>query len=97
MYILITLFIIIVYFSRYVSLGSVTVAILYPVVLHGIFQVQFGFISGLVALSSILAAILIVWCHRKNLERISNRTESKISFKKKAPEAEDTESDADEE
>lgn len=84
--ILITLFIIIVYVSRYVSLGSVVVAILYPVVLHGIFQVQFGAtMPGLTALSSIIAAIVIVWCHRKNLERISNRTENKISFKKKAP------------
>lgn len=83
--ILITLFIIIVCISKYVSLGSVTVAILYPVVLHGIFQVQFATtMPGLTALSAIIAAIIIVWCHRKNLERISNRTENKISFKKKA-------------
>lgn len=87
--ILLTLFIIIVYFSRYVSLGSVTVAILYPVVLHGIFQVQFGItMPGLAALSSIIVAIVIVWCHRHNLERISNRTENKISFKKKTQKTE---------
>lgn len=96
--ILITLFIIIVYFSRYVSLGSVIVAILYPIVLHGIFSVQFGTtMPGLTALASILAAIIIVWCHRKNLERISNRTENKISFKKKAPKIEEAENDGDEE
>ena len=83
--ILIIVFIVIVWASKYVSLGSVTVAILYPVVLHGIFQVLFGTtMPGLTALSAIIAAIIIVWCHRKNLERISNRTENKISFKKKA-------------
>ena len=93
--ILITLFVIIVAISRYVSLGSVVAAILYPIVLHGIFQVQFGTtMPGLTALSAIIAAIIIVWCHRKNLERISNHTENKISFKKKPAEAspiEDTE------
>lgn len=82
---LLVLFIIIVAVSKYVSLGSVTVAVLYPVVLHGMFQVLFGSaMPGLTALSVIAAAILIVWCHRHNLERISNRTENKISFKKKS-------------
>ena len=85
--ILFTLFVAIVAVSRYVSLGSVTVAVLYPIVLRGIFQVMFGdAIPGFTALSSIIAAIVIVWCHRHNLERISNRTENKISFKKKKPE-----------
>ena len=82
--ILLAVFVIIVYVSRYVSLGSVVVAILYPIVLHGMFQVQFGVtMPGLTALSSVIAAIVIVWCHRHNLERISSRTENKISFKKK--------------
>ena len=38
--------------------------------------------NGMIALASIIAAILIVWCHRANLQRISDRTENKISFKK---------------
>ena len=73
--------------SKYVSLGSVTVAILYPVVLHGYFTITFSdaqyTMPGLIAFSTITLAILIVWCHRGNLQRISNRTERKISFKKK--------------
>lgn len=81
--ILFALFVIIVAASKYVSLGSVTVAVLYPVVLHAYFSMHGAFMPGLMALSSILLAIIIVWCHRANLERISNRTESKISFKKK--------------
>lgn len=85
--ILFAVFVAIVASSRYVSLGSVTAAILYPIVLHGMFQVMFGgMMHGFIALSSIVTAIIIVWCHRHNLERISNRTENKISFKKKKPE-----------
>ena len=85
--ILLLLFIGIVWVSKYVSLGSVTVAILYPVVLHGFFTVIFAdaqhTMPGLTAFSSIAVAIIIVWCHRGNLARISNGTERKISFKKK--------------
>ena len=83
--ILFVLFAAIVAISKYVSLGSVTAAILYPVVLNGYFAVAFGngFLPGLAALSSIIIAMLIVWCHRGNLQRIGDRTERKISFKKK--------------
>ena len=85
--ILITMFVIIVAISKYVSLGSVVAAISYPIVLHGYFQVAkvFGEIGtpALASLSAILIAILIVYCHRENLKRISEKTERKISFKKK--------------
>lgn len=85
--ILLVLFIIIVWISKYVSLGSVTVAILYPIMLHGFFTVMFSDVQytmpGLVAFSTIALAIIIVWCHRGNLDRISKGTERKISFKKK--------------
>ena len=73
--------------SKYVSLGSVTVAVLYPIMLSGYFKFVFSktdlSLPGFAALTSILLAILIVWCHRGNLARISNRTERKISFGKK--------------
>jgi len=86
--ILFALFVAIVAISKYVSLGSVTTAVLFPVVLHGYFTIVFGASTtpGLAALASVLIAILIVWCHRGNLQRISDRTERKLSFKKK-PEA----------
>ncbi len=86
--ILITVFIAVVAFSKYVSLGSVLAASLFPVVLNGAFEMFESKIPGLMALSSILLAILIVWCHRANLVRISNRTESKLSFGKKQPKEE---------
>ena len=93
--ILIALFILVVYFSIYVSLGSVLAASLFPVVLNGYFGVFEVPMPGLMALSSILLAILIVWCHRSNLVRISNRTENKLSFgKKKSKEEPAPEEDA---
>ncbi len=93
--ILITLFIGVVWFSRYVSLGSVIGAALYPVVLNGYFAVFELPTPAMIALSSIVLAILIVWCHRENLKRIGNRTEHKLSFgKKNAEPAEKTDDDA---
>ena len=90
--ILLTLFVIIVWISRYVSLGSVTVAILYPVVVN--FYIRYVFQApppGILMLCLVILAIFIVWCHRENLKRISNRTERKISIggKKKKEENEE--------
>lgn len=85
--ILIALFIAIVWISKYVSLGSVSVAVLYPVAVNAYIKIAFNAMApGLISLSTILLAIFIVWCHRENLKRISDRTERKISFKKKEKE-----------
>ena len=82
--ILFAIFAAIVAISGYVSLGSVSVAVLYPVLLHGTFAFIFEMpMPGLIALSTIALACIIVWCHRENLKRISERTENKLSFKKK--------------
>ena len=85
--ILFVVFVLTVAVSKYVSLGSVIVATLYPVVLHGYFVVAFGeAMPALAAISSIVIAIIIVWCHRANLVRIGDRTENKLSFGKKRDE-----------
>ena len=84
--ILLLTFIAIVAISKYVSLGSVIGAIFYPVALFAYFKIFFAentTMPLLMAFASIMLAILIVWCHRENLERISNQTERKLSFKKK--------------
>ena len=103
-------FVVTVAWTKYVSLGSVFGGVLYPVVLHGYFkfidalmyqnssEVYTPFLqNGMIALASIIAAILIVWCHRANLQRISDRTENKISFKKKLAEPKEEAEDDDEE
>ena len=70
--------------SKYISLGSVTVAILYPVMLHGWFALVYSApMDGLISLSTIILACLIVWCHRENLKRIGERTERKTYLRKK--------------
>ena len=86
--VLLLIFIFTVATSKYVSLGSVTVAVLYPVLVSFYVKLMFGGqgLPGILALCVILLAIFIVWCHRENLKRISNRTENKISFNKKTDE-----------
>ena len=81
---LLLVFVVIVALSKYVSLGSVCAAILYPILINGYFKAALqGKTPGLIALSTIIMAILIVWCHRGNLQRISDRTERKLHFGKK--------------
>ncbi len=82
--------------SKYVSLASVSVAVMYPVTVYGTFKVMFAGspMPGLIAISTILIACLIVYSHRGNLRRISDRTERKFSFGKKKEE-EDGESRTD--
>ena len=81
--ILLLVFIGVVWMSGYISLGSVSAGVLYPVVVTAYFKMLESTYSGITALSTILIAILIVWCHRGNLKRISDRTERKFSFSKK--------------
>lgn len=83
--ILFAVFASIVALTKYVSLGSVTAAVLYPVVVYGYFKVVFidRSMPGMVSLAVILIAILIVVRHTKNLQRIGNQTENKFSFKRK--------------
>ena len=83
--ILFAIFVAIVAMSKYVSLGSVSVAVLFPVIVSGYVKVFFAGYPAppIMSLCTILLAILVVWCHRENLKRISNRTERKLSFKKK--------------
>lgn len=74
---------------KYISLGSVTVATLYPVCLNFYFTTFVTVedahikIPPLIIATTIFLAIFIVWLHRENLKRIGERTERKFSFKKK--------------
>lgn len=60
--------------TRYVSLGSISLAIVYPIVV-AIFYPQLPFI-----VFSILAATLVIWLHRSNIKRLRAGEEPKFSF-----------------
>ena len=83
--ILLVVFILLVAMTKYVSLGSVAGVGLYPVAIRGFQAVLYPAqpLHGLISLSAVALAILIIWCHRANLKRIMDRTENQISFKKK--------------
>lgn len=77
--ILVVLFVVIVYVSRYISLGSVICAFFYPMLLNA-FNSDKGFISTVI---SILLAVIVIVMHRSNIKRLMNRTENKIGQKAK--------------
>lgn len=89
--IMLLIFVLIVAMTKYVSLGSVSAGVLYPVLVKG--YISFCFPGarepGMVALVTILIACLLVFCHRGNLKRIGERTERKLSFKKVEKEKKD--------
>lgn len=79
------IFILVVSISRYVSLGSILAALSVPLtlifrenILHDHIQSYGTLLPFVVAVS-----LLVVFTHRKNVMRLINGTENKISFKKK--------------
>ncbi|MEG2959555.1 MAG: glycerol-3-phosphate acyltransferase, partial [Oscillospiraceae bacterium] len=63
--------------TRWVSLGSIVAAILFPlaaaIILH----------DPIVTVLSIICGLLILWKHRENMKRILHGEESKFSVHKK--------------
>ena len=68
---------IIIAFTKMVSVGSILSAVLYPILT--IFMGEINFAANVI---SILIALLVIFNHRENLKRIKNGTENKLSFKK---------------
>ena len=64
--------------SKMVSLGSISAAILFPV-LTIFLQEDVGLVG---IIFSFLIAILVVFNHRSNIKRIKEGNENKLSFKK---------------
>lgn len=69
-------FIVIVSLTRYVSLGSIVGAILWPIV-----SIFFN-LPALMLVVAVLMAIMIILRHKENITRLFQGTEKKISFKK---------------
>ncbi|MGN0459131.1 MAG: glycerol-3-phosphate 1-O-acyltransferase PlsY [Eubacterium sp.] len=75
--ILLAVFIVAVALTKYVSLGSILMAIFYPVFI-GIF-----YKDVILVLIAILFAAIVITAHRGNISKLLNGTESKISDKKR--------------
>jgi len=85
MLIAIGVFILVVTFSRYVSLGSLAAAVAVPLTLivrENVFNVDIPNYSTLLPFL-IFVTLLVIFTHRKNVVRLLNGNENKISFSKK--------------
>lgn len=74
--ILLAVFIVLVALTKWVSLGSVVMAVLYPVLMYLFYK------SLWITVISSVFAIIVLIAHRENIKRLLNGTESKISFHK---------------
>jgi len=78
-------FVLVVAYSRYISLGSIMAAIAVPLTLiirENVFHVDIPGYSTLLPFI-IGLSLLVIYTHRKNVVRLVNGSESKISFSKK--------------
>lgn len=74
--ILFVIFAAIVAISKMISLGSVTIAVLFPVLITCFYKNLF------LTLIAVLFAVIVITAHRENIKRLIKGTENKISFKK---------------
>lgn len=75
--ILFAIFVLTILITRYVSLGSIIMAVLYPVFM-GLFHKD----AGLVIISLVFT-LIVVTAHRENIKKLINHTENKIESKNK--------------
>ena len=82
--ILFSVFVIVVAFTRYISLGSTVAAALYPVFLPPVFRAIFGgaYPPFYIVLFSFFLTAVIICKHIPNIKRILNHEESKFSFRR---------------
>jgi len=73
------IFMVVLFATSYVSLGSIIAAILFPFIIIGVFKET---VPSLI-IFSILIAIMVLITHQKNIERLLRREESKAKLIKK--------------
>ena len=74
--ILFAIFVLTILITRYVSLGSIIMAVLYPVFM-GLFHKDLGLV-----IISLVFTVIVVTAHRENIKKLINYTENKIGSKK---------------
>lgn len=92
---LIATFAIVLFLCRYVSMASVIAAFLYPTY---VYIIDYTFTGApprvFKLLFAVVAAMMVIFMHRKNMERVYKGQENKFSFKSK-PSATDKDEDED--
>lgn len=78
-----TAFLIVTSLTRYVSAGSLTAAVSYPLANMLVTFLQYGQIVWLEVLLAVPVSLLIIYLHRANIGRLFQGTENKVSFRKK--------------
>lgn len=79
--ILCLLFVLLVWATKYLSLGSVMCALVMPLILSK-FDVVYGRYMFIRLIIALIIAAMVVFRHRTNITRIMDKTESKFSFKR---------------
>ena len=79
--IMLVLFVIIVAIWRFISLGSIMCALLYPVILNFVDKLLVGG-SGVYIVFPILIAVMVTLKHKDNIKRLLEGKENKLEFKK---------------
>lgn len=74
--ILLAFFIVTILITKYVSLGSLVMAVLYPVFIYIFYR------SAVLTGIALVFTIIVVIAHRENIKKLINGTESKITDKK---------------
>ena len=73
------IFVVVVAVWKHVSLGSITIAALFPGVSWWLYPERHALLAFAIA-----AAVLVIWRHRSNIGRIRRGEESKITFRRRA-------------
>ncbi len=78
-------FVIVVYLSKYISLGSITAAVSIPLIMvirENIFHADINSYGTILPLAIVLA-VLVIYTHRNNIIRVYNGNENRVSLAKK--------------
>ena len=81
---LVVVFALVLLIWRYVSLASVIAAFVYPGLVICFSQLRAGTPPNIIPMGfAMFVGLFVIFMHRTNLQRISERTENKISFRRK--------------
>ena len=72
--ILFVIFVLVIAVSKWVSLGSIVIAVFYPVLIIAFYQ------DWLLCAVALLFTIIVIVAHRENIKRLIKGTENKISL-----------------